>query len=66
MNESHRTRMQELEASNKELRRHVVACEVSDSAPSSSGISSMPHEVNAKHTFEDITNYHGYHVRFKK
>ncbi|XP_014205042.1 CDK5 regulatory subunit-associated protein 2 isoform X3 [Copidosoma floridanum] len=53
-NESHRARLQELEATNKELRRHVIVCEASDSAPSSSGISSIPPDVGAKSIRDDI------------
>ncbi|XP_051158816.1 centrosomin-like isoform X4 [Leptopilina boulardi] len=61
INESHRVRMQELEAANKELRRHVVVCETSDSAPSSSGVSSVPTEIALKQTCDDIIQeYHSY------
>ncbi|XP_043476790.1 centrosomin isoform X3 [Leptopilina heterotoma] len=61
INESHRMRMQELEAANKELRRHVVVCETSDSAPSSSGVSSVPTEAALKQTCDDIIQeYHSY------
>lgn len=64
INESHRARLLELEATNKELRRHVVACEASDSAPSSSGISSIPLDVASKPSCEDIMNeYHVFNVR---
>ncbi|KOC62941.1 Centrosomin [Habropoda laboriosa] len=54
INESHRVRLQELEVTNKELRRHVAVCEASDSAPSSSGVSSIPTEAMLKQTCEDI------------
>lgn len=54
MNESHRARVQELEDTNKELRRHVVVCENSDSAPSSSGISSIPADIASKQACDDI------------
>nr|XP_012143776.1 PREDICTED: centrosomin isoform X3 [Megachile rotundata] len=54
INESHRVRLQELEVANKELRRHVAVCEASDSAPSSSGVSSIPTEAILKQTCEDI------------
>ncbi|XP_032453155.1 centrosomin isoform X6 [Nasonia vitripennis] len=61
INESHRARVQELETTNKELRRHVVICEASDSAPSSSGISSIPPDVASKQACDDILNeYHTY------
>ncbi|XP_033227702.1 centrosomin isoform X3 [Belonocnema kinseyi] len=60
INDSHRARIQELEAVNKELRRHVVACETSDSAPSSSGVSSVPTEAALKQTCDDIQEYHSY------
>lgn len=64
INESHRVRMQELEAANKELRRHVVVCETSDSAPSSSGVSSVPTEIALKQTCDDIIQeYHSYNVK---
>lgn len=64
INESHRMRMQELEAANKELRRHVVVCEASDSAPSSSGVSSVPTEAALKQTCDDIIQeYHSYNVK---
>ncbi|KAJ8679472.1 hypothetical protein QAD02_015259 [Eretmocerus hayati] len=55
--DSHRSRIQELETNNKDLRRHVVVCEASDSAPSSSGISSIPHDNAGKP--DDLM--HGYH-----
>ncbi|XP_017766897.1 PREDICTED: centrosomin isoform X1 [Eufriesea mexicana] len=54
INESQRARLQELEATNKELRRHVAVCEASDSAPSSSGVSSIPTDTILKQTCEDI------------
>ncbi|CAK9798579.1 CDK5 regulatory subunit-associated protein 2 [Anthophora plagiata] len=54
INESHRARLQELEITNKELRRHVAVCEASDSAPSSSGVSSIPTDAILKQTCEDI------------
>ncbi|XP_078050206.1 phosphodiesterase 4D interacting protein centrosomin isoform X2 [Augochlora pura] len=54
INESHRVRMQELEVANKELRRHVAVCDGSDSAPSSSGVSSIPTDGILKQTCEDI------------
>lgn len=54
INESHRARMQELEVANKELRRHVAVCDASDSAPSSSGVSSIPADGILKQTCEDI------------
>ncbi|XP_015592615.1 centrosomin isoform X3 [Cephus cinctus] len=61
INESNRARMQELEVVNKELRRHVVVCEASDSAPSSSGISSTPTDATVKQTCDDIMQeYHSY------
>ena len=63
INDSHRARMQELEAVNKELRRHVVVCETSDSAPSSSGVSSVPTETALKQNCDDIIQeYHSYDV----
>ncbi|KAL2717406.1 interaptin isoform X6 [Vespula squamosa] len=54
INDSHRARVEELEATNKELRRHVAVCEASDSAPSSSGVSSIPTDTTLKQTCEDI------------
>ncbi|XP_076160987.1 phosphodiesterase 4D interacting protein centrosomin isoform X2 [Ptiloglossa arizonensis] len=54
INESHRARLQELELANKELRRHVAVCDASDSAPSSSGVSSLPADAILKQTCEDI------------
>lgn len=62
INESHRARVQELEASNKELRRHVVVCEASDSAPSSSGISSIPSDVATKQSCDNLHEYQPYNV----
>lgn len=62
MNDLQRTRMQELETANKELRRRVV-CETSDSAPSSSGVSSVPTESNLKQPCDDILQeFHSYNV----
>ncbi|XP_034934404.1 centrosomin isoform X2 [Chelonus insularis] len=58
MNGSHRTRMQDLEATNKELRRRVL-CETSDSAPSSSGVSSIPTEIN-KPCDDILQEFHSY------
>ncbi|XP_043252265.1 centrosomin isoform X1 [Colletes gigas] len=54
INESHRVRLHELEIANKELRRHVAMCDASDSAPSSSGVSSLPTDAIIKQTCEDI------------
>ncbi|XP_031841742.1 phosphodiesterase 4D interacting protein centrosomin isoform X2 [Nomia melanderi] len=54
INESHRARLQELEVTNKELRRHVAVCDASDSAPSSSGVSSIPTDGILKQACEDI------------
>ncbi|XP_063983837.1 centrosomin-like isoform X3 [Diachasmimorpha longicaudata] len=54
INDSQRGRMQELEVANKELRRQVVVCETSDSAPSSSGISSIPTDGRLKQTCDDL------------
>ncbi|XP_015438709.1 PREDICTED: centrosomin isoform X2 [Dufourea novaeangliae] len=54
INESHRVRLQELEVTNKELRRHVAVYDASDSAPSSSGVSSIPTDGILKQTCEDI------------
>ena len=62
INDLHRARMQELETANKELRRHVVVCETSDSAPSSSGVSSVPTESALKQSCDDIQEYHCYDV----
>lgn len=63
INESQRARLQELEVTNKELRRHVAVCEASDSAPSSSGVSSIPTETMLKQTCEDIMQeYQAYNV----
>ncbi|XP_012286950.1 centrosomin isoform X2 [Orussus abietinus] len=60
MNDSHRARIQELEMINKELQRQVVVCETSDSAPSSSGISSIPIDGTLKQNCDDIQDYHNY------
>ncbi|XP_032674103.1 centrosomin isoform X3 [Odontomachus brunneus] len=54
INDSHRARVQELETANKEFRRHMAVCEASDSAPSSSGVSSIPTDTTLKQTCEDI------------
>ncbi|CAL7951388.1 unnamed protein product [Xylocopa violacea] len=54
INETQRARLQEMEMTNKELRRHVAVCEASDSAPSSSGVSSIPTDAILKQTCEDI------------
>ncbi|XP_014605591.1 PREDICTED: centrosomin isoform X2 [Polistes canadensis] len=54
INDSHRTRVEELEATNKELRRHLAVCEACDSAPSSSGISSIPTDSTLKQTCDEI------------
>ncbi|XP_076687400.1 phosphodiesterase 4D interacting protein centrosomin isoform X2 [Andrena cerasifolii] len=54
INESHRARLQELDVANKELRRHVAVCDASDSAPSSSGVSSIPVDAILKQTCDDI------------
>ena len=63
MNDSHRSRLEELESVNKELRRHVVVCEASDSAPSSSGVSSIPADANHKQTCDDLfQEYQTYNV----
>ncbi|KAK0094120.1 hypothetical protein PV326_011778 [Microctonus aethiopoides] len=59
--ETQRAEMRELEAANKELRRHVVVCETSDSAPSSSGVSSVPTDTNLKQQCDDIMqDFHSY------
>ncbi|KAK0179549.1 hypothetical protein PV327_005291 [Microctonus hyperodae] len=61
LNETQRGQMRELEAANKELRRHVVVCETSDSAPSSSGVSSVPTDTNLKQQCDDIMqDFHSY------
>ncbi|XP_025153819.1 centrosomin isoform X3 [Harpegnathos saltator] len=54
INDSHRARVQELETANKEFRRHMAVCEASDSAPSSSGVSSIPTDTTLKQTCDDI------------
>jgi centrosomin len=54
INDSHRARMQELEMANKEFRRHMAVCEASDSAPSSSGVSSIPTDATLKQACDDI------------
>jgi len=46
--------MQELEMANKEFRRHMAVCEASDSAPSSSGVSSIPTDATLKQACDDI------------
>ncbi|XP_066596045.1 centrosomin-like isoform X3 [Prorops nasuta] len=51
--ELHRARMLELETANKELTRQVTICEASDSAPSSSGVSSIPTESNTHKQCDD-------------
>lgn len=67
MNDSHRARVEELETTNKELRRHVAVCETSDSAPSSSGVSSIPTDTTLKQTCEDIIQeYQTYNVSIYK
>ncbi|XP_053596651.1 centrosomin isoform X3 [Microplitis demolitor] len=55
MNETHRQRMQDLEAANKELRRRLVV-ENSDSAPSSSGVSSVP-EAKSDDILQEFHSY---------
>lgn len=63
INESHRARVQELETANKEFRRHMAVCEASDSAPSSSGVSSIPTDTTLKQTCDDILQeYQPYNV----
>lgn len=60
--DSQRLRIYEVENTNKELTRQVVVCETSDSAPSSSGISSIPAEIlNTKQTCDDVLQ--DYHFR---
>ncbi|XP_011347719.1 centrosomin isoform X2 [Ooceraea biroi] len=54
INDSHRARVQELEMANKEFRRHMAVCEASDSAPSSSGVSSIPTDATLKQACDDI------------
>ncbi|KAF7997965.1 hypothetical protein HCN44_009363 [Aphidius gifuensis] len=58
--DSHRVRIFELENINKELRRQVVICETSDSAPSSSGISSIPADINKQSSSDVLQNYNNY------
>ncbi|XP_072761406.1 uncharacterized protein Cnn isoform X3 [Anoplolepis gracilipes] len=60
INDSHRTRVQELEATNKEFRRHMAVCEASDSAPSSSGVSSIPTDATLKQTCDILHEYQPY------
>ncbi|XP_050453759.1 centrosomin isoform X2 [Cataglyphis hispanica] len=60
INDSHRARVQELEATNKEFRRHMAVCETSDSAPSSSGVSSIPTDVTLKQTCDILHEYQPY------
>ncbi|XP_029157354.1 centrosomin isoform X2 [Nylanderia fulva] len=60
INESHRARVQELEAANKEFRRHMAVCEASDSAPSSSGVSSIPTDTTLKQTCDILHEYQPY------
>ncbi|XP_074107915.1 phosphodiesterase 4D interacting protein centrosomin isoform X3 [Cotesia typhae] len=55
MNDNHRQRMQNLEGTNKELRRRIVV-ENSDSAPSSSGVSSVP-EVKSDDILQEFHSY---------
>ncbi|KAL6261073.1 hypothetical protein P5V15_008606 [Pogonomyrmex californicus] len=54
INDLHKARVQELETANKEFRRHMVVCEASDSAASSSGVSSIPTDATLKQTCDDI------------
>ncbi|XP_020277823.1 centrosomin isoform X3 [Pseudomyrmex gracilis] len=61
INDLHRARVQELETANKEFRRHMAVCEASDSAPSSSGVSSIPMDTMLKQTCDDVLQeYHPY------
>ncbi|KMQ96131.1 cdk5 regulatory subunit-associated protein [Lasius niger] len=60
INDSHRARVQELEATNKEFRRHMAVCEASDSAPSSSGVSSIPTDTTLKQTCDILHEYQPY------
>lgn len=60
INDSHRARVQELEATNKEFRRHMAVCEASDSAPSSSGVSSIPTDATLKQTCDILHEYQPY------
>lgn len=63
INDLHRARVQELETANKEFRRHMAVCEASDSAPSSSGVSSIPMDTMLKQTCDDVLQeYHPYNV----
>jgi len=57
INDSHQARVQELEATNKEFRRHMAVCEASDSAPSSSGVSSIPTDTTLKQTCDILHEY---------
>lgn len=44
-----------------------MACEASDSAPSSSGVSSIPTDTTIKQSCDDIIQeYHSYNVRNEK
>nr|XP_012226456.1 PREDICTED: centrosomin isoform X2 [Linepithema humile] len=60
INDSHRARVQELESANKEFRRHMAVCEASDSAPSSSGVSSIPTDATLKQTCDILQEYQPY------
>ncbi|XP_011261366.2 CDK5 regulatory subunit-associated protein 2 isoform X2 [Camponotus floridanus] len=60
INDSHQARVQELEATNKEFRRHMAVCEASDSAPSSSGVSSIPTDTTLKQTCDILHKYQSY------
>lgn len=62
INDSHRARVQELESANKEFRRHMAVCEASDSAPSSSGVSSIPTDAMLKQTCDILQEYQPYNV----
>ncbi|XP_024871889.1 centrosomin isoform X1 [Temnothorax curvispinosus] len=62
INESHRARVQELETANKEFRRHMAVCEASDSAASSSGVSSIPTDATLKQTCDILQEYQPYNV----
>jgi len=64
INDSHRARVQELESANKEFRRHMAVCEASDSAPSSSGVSSIPTDTTLKQTCDILQEYQPYNVSF--
>ncbi|XP_018301721.1 centrosomin isoform X4 [Mycetomoellerius zeteki] len=61
INDSHRTRVQELETANKEFRRHMAVCEASDSTASSSGVSSIPTDATLKQTCDVLQEYQPYH-----